>query len=411
MGDVNARLQFLWKASHMLLSTSPGASAHYMSQFRTMASERDLKLHEDIQAKACAACGTIFLPGVNTKVKVVPVQQTRVEKERRKKKAKKVKKKQMLKESKANKDANKDSVITGSDTATEATTTTTNISTTATLTSELTSTTATPSTDTSADAGTSTTTPTIDSRSEKPGKRRKESGDAKVIQLIPYTEIFQKQHQQQLKRQQQAGRQEAQYAQGKKAEMRDNQILNHIIYACQRCHRQTELPGTKQGYLTSRIKVTKPVSQHRKMKKMQLEAAAKITESSASVSATSTAQSAVTGASSIPNQTASFASPTTNSKRPGPPLQKPDGLDVKRPKHSVSMPTSPVTALSTSAAPSAATSPASSPRPSGGNRKKKKGGLANLLASKKTKDPSTDPDGGNGASGGDSVLANFLMGL
>ncbi|KAG0260659.1 hypothetical protein BG011_001722 [Mortierella polycephala] len=385
-----------------------------MSQFRTLANERDLKLHEDIQTKACAACGTIFLPGVNTKVKIVPVPRTRAENERRKKKAKEAKKKQMLKESKTSKDINKDIVTIGSDTVTETITTlaTTIISTTATSTSELVSTITTTNTDANANTTTSTAAPTIDPKSGKLGKRRKESGGVKVIRLIPYTEIFQKQHQQQQQRQQQAGRQEAQYAQGKKAEMRDNQILNHIIYACQRCHRQTELPGTKQGYLTSRIKVTKPVSQHRKMKRMQQEAAALITESSTSVSATSAGQPAETGASSsIPNQTASSASSIANSKRPGPLLQKPDGQNVKRPKHSVSMPASPVTALSTPSASSAATSPASSPRPLGGNKKKKRGGLANLLASKKTKDPSTDPDGGNGASGSDSVLANFLMGL
>ena len=89
MADSNARLEFIWKASHMLLAQCPGASSHYMSQFLSLANDRDLRLHEDIQTKSCAACGSIFVPGINSKVKVVPVKETRTEKDRRKKLARK----------------------------------------------------------------------------------------------------------------------------------------------------------------------------------------------------------------------------------------------------------------------------------------------------------------------------------
>src|SRR4029078_5146495 len=50
-----------------------------------------------------------------------------------------------------------------------------------------------------------------------------------------------------------------------------NQILNHIVYSCQRCDRSTELPGTKQGFLAHRVKCTKPVSQRRNLKARQKE--------------------------------------------------------------------------------------------------------------------------------------------
>ena len=174
-----------------------------------------------------------------------------------------------------------------------------------------------------------------------------------------------------------------------KAEIRSNQLLNHVVYHCKRCERETEIPGTKKGYLDSRIKPTKTISRKRKQKR-QAPQSSRPTSSQ--------------NPSPFPPKDANTSSPTiAGQKRP-------------RPGLSVSMPASPVGGLSrvASSASSAATSPASSPRiptlnEKGNSKKKKKTNLASLLASQKAQRDSSDQGGGGG--GGDSVLANFLMGL
>ncbi|KAF9951635.1 hypothetical protein BGZ72_006900 [Mortierella alpina] len=377
MADSNARLEFLWKASHMLLAQCPGASSHYMSQFLSLANDRDLRLHEDIQTKSCAACGSIFVPGINSKVKVVPVKETRTEKDRRKKLARKRAKMETAKnKTTGNKVLDQKCSADAPPLASQ--------------------------TDMPMESSVDTATEAV---SEKQIQKQR---DKKVIRITPYTELDRQQQQLQQQRRNAFGNKD----QPPKINKRANQILNHVIYSCQRCHRDTELPGTKEGYLTSRVKVTKPVSQRRKLAKEQEQQAAK-----EEVAATSTIPASLGNTVSHKQGTAALQ----GGKRKAPSQLTPASSDFYRPKHSVSMPSSPVGSLSkaSSIVSSAATSPISSPRLPGlderkgggaGNKKKKKGGLASLLASQKSNGPSSDP--GNGAGGsGDSVLANFLMGL
>ncbi|KAF9101315.1 hypothetical protein BGX29_005800 [Mortierella sp. GBA35] len=408
MSDANtktARLQFLWKASHLFLAQCPGASSHYMSQFLSLANDNDLRLHEDIQTRSCAACGTIFVPGVNSKVRVVPVPETQAEREKRKRNArKKVKQEKRKLQQEAGSGPGSDTIMAVAETTT---------------------------------AGTNQTTTTTTTTTKSPPHRSR-----KVIHITPHTELAQQQ--QQHKNQQRFnirnGIASAASANSPKRDKHANQILNHIVYSCQRCDRITELPGTKQGFLATRVKVTKPVSQRRKLKarqKEQQEAAVATIERSTTTTTTTPSTptglpqlTAINSAKSSPKPSSTpINTPTsnTNTKRPASSQSSPApaaGLqDPKRTKYSVSLPVSPTAGLSraTSAASSAATSPASSPRASalddrklggGGssNKKKKKGGLASLLASQKPKD--SDPGAGaSGGAGGDSVLANFLMGL
>ncbi|KAI1305147.1 hypothetical protein EDD11_005008 [Mortierella claussenii] len=386
MADANARLDFLWKASHVLLSSCPGASSHYMSQFLNIANSRDLKLHEDIQSKSCAACGSIFVPGINSKVKVVPVRETQTEREKRKKQARKKAKlerkkgqDQQLDVRQDDKQQDKDAVVAMSSKEPPSVV---------------------------MEPARSSTIPKLQ---QQPNHRSSQPA-RKIIRIIPHTEIAHQQQQQ--PSQQLQRRQVGPGGSLKKIDKRANQVLNHIVYSCQRCHRDTELPGTKESYLLSRVKAQKPVSQRRKLKREK----SQLQEKTGAVP--STVAKAETPSSSPTQDEASSRAPVKASKRPITALSAPILPDIKRSKHSTSLPTSPITGLSrsTSVASSAATSPVSSPRldsnklGGGSTKKKKKGGLASLLASQKAKDPPSD-SGGTAGSGGDSVLANFLMGL
>ncbi|KAF9909483.1 hypothetical protein EC991_008465 [Linnemannia zychae] len=378
-----------------------------MSQFLSLANDHDVRLHEDIQTRSCAACGTIFVPGVNSKVRVVPVAETRAEREKRKRAARrkaKLDKMKLESGSRLGQDVDMgaapitDAGSTGAAQPTVPTTTTTKL------------------------------TP----KSSQPLK--------KIIRITPHTEIAQQQQHQQ--NQQRMNIRHGSTANTQKVDKHASQILNHIIYSCRRCDRITELPGTKEGFLKTRVKVTKPVSHHRKLKaiqKQQQEEAAVTVATSTSTAARTTSTNPSTPAPLSGLQPLNtIASAKSSPKLPSTPINNNPNAkrlasshispsptaagqqDPKRAKYSVSLPATPTTGLSraTSAASSAATSPASSPRPfglddkrpgGGNNKKKKKAGLANLLASQKPKD--SDAGAGGSAGGGDSVLANFLMGL
>ncbi|CAI2184085.1 7793_t:CDS:2 [Funneliformis geosporum] len=68
--DASNRLQFLWNASHSLLSTVPSLSAFYMQQFNQFAGEKELNLAEAVKRKYCSYCGSIFLPGLNSQIRI-----------------------------------------------------------------------------------------------------------------------------------------------------------------------------------------------------------------------------------------------------------------------------------------------------------------------------------------------------
>ncbi|KAF9953038.1 hypothetical protein BGZ70_000392 [Mortierella alpina] len=334
------------------------------------------RLHEDIQAKSCAACGSIFVPGINSKVKVVPVKETRIEKDRRKKLTRKQAKMELNKNKRgSNMVPDKDSAANGSATSIPT------------------------------ESSESIATEAV-ARKQTLSQREK-----KVIRITPYTELDRQQQQFQQQRRNTFGNKD----QPLKVNKRANQILNHVIYSCQRCHRDTELPGTKEGYLTSRVKVTKPISRRRRLAKEQehQQQAAK------QVEAVAATIPAALGNSMSHKQ---GAAAHQGVKRKAPSQLAGASSDFGPPKHSVSMPSSPAGRLSTatSIASSAATSPTSSPRlqsfeerkgGGAGNKKKKKGGLASLLASQKSNGPSSSDPGSGAGGSGDSVLANFLMGL
>lgn len=56
----------LWTAAHALAATSPSVSAHLMTRLFKLSSEREANLSETTMA--CAACGTITIPGYNSHV-------------------------------------------------------------------------------------------------------------------------------------------------------------------------------------------------------------------------------------------------------------------------------------------------------------------------------------------------------
>ncbi|KAG0246109.1 hypothetical protein BGX31_004530 [Mortierella sp. GBA43] len=298
-----------------------------MSEFLSLANNRDLRLHEDIQTKSCAACGSIFVPGVSAKVRVVPVDMTKLQKERQKKaEKKKIKKKQ----GQAKDDMDTEETTTSMD-----------------------------------DIKPNAEAPKQDSLAQKPTR--------KVIRITPYSELNQLQ-----RHNRQTG----------KIDKRSNQLLNHVIYTCLRCNRDTELSGSKEVYIKSRIK-SKP--QRSKTKRARQ------------------AASDSTGPTKpLPTSSPSNAAPKSTTLKQATTPHPINNVQTNRPA-------SPLPSSSPSAVSSAASSPSSSQhldknKPSASSKKKKKGGLAQLLASQKPKDSSSDPSGG-AAGSGDSVLANFLMGL
>lgn len=56
----------LWAAAHALAATSPTVSAHLMTRLFKLSSDREVNLSETTMA--CAACGTITIPGWNSHV-------------------------------------------------------------------------------------------------------------------------------------------------------------------------------------------------------------------------------------------------------------------------------------------------------------------------------------------------------
>ncbi|KAI8842074.1 hypothetical protein BC829DRAFT_401820 [Chytridium lagenaria] len=76
------RLQFLHDAAHLLYSTSPELSRHYMSNFALLskrASEQTvdpLQISDKLVKKFCGICGSLFVPGQNCSVRIIPFRQS-----------------------------------------------------------------------------------------------------------------------------------------------------------------------------------------------------------------------------------------------------------------------------------------------------------------------------------------------
>ncbi|KAF9584278.1 hypothetical protein BGW38_006990 [Lunasporangiospora selenospora] len=79
-----ARIRYLWNAAHATLISCPAISSHFMSQCLRLVHETDSPLPRDLREKFCSGCGSIFVPGMNCQVRVVPVDETPLERQRRK---------------------------------------------------------------------------------------------------------------------------------------------------------------------------------------------------------------------------------------------------------------------------------------------------------------------------------------
>ncbi|CAG8728672.1 1612_t:CDS:2 [Racocetra fulgida] len=80
--DTTKRLHFLWGTSHTLLPTVHGLLAFYIQKFTQCAINEDLNLADGVRRRYCAHCGSIFVPGLNTQVRLD------VKKKRKRKKSK-----------------------------------------------------------------------------------------------------------------------------------------------------------------------------------------------------------------------------------------------------------------------------------------------------------------------------------
>ncbi|KAF9975033.1 hypothetical protein BGZ73_001440 [Actinomortierella ambigua] len=354
-----------------------------MAQFLAHSSDRDLRLHEDIQAKACAGCGSIFAPGLNTRVRIVPSHEKLMEKQRRKKKQQPQQKtvhgslkgdggdSKVLEEDSA---MDVDIVTNGKD-----------------------------DDDSQVKA--------METEDQQAGRTKALSKTkSKVIRLVPWTELHreeaQRQHQKQQQKQRLRGmapppmaeKERRAKARAKREMKKQKKQMNHIHYTCLRCHRVTEMPGATREQIGSLLKQTKP----KKTKPTQQPQAKNNTQPLPAYPPQQQSQAPSSQPSQLSNPSKAVLS--TTSSKPTIPLSRTGST----PLHG--------SAKSAAAAPPSkvGTPPPSTP-PSGGggeksNRKKKKNNLSSLLANQRSRDnpsPSAPPSSGSG----DSVLANFLAGL
>ncbi|KAG0267531.1 hypothetical protein DFQ27_008672 [Actinomortierella ambigua] len=392
MAEANARLKFLWAASHSLLATCPAVSSRLMAQFLAQASDRDLRLHEDIQAKACAGCGSIFAPGLNTRVRIVPSQEKLVEKQRRGKKRQQQQGQQQQQQ--RSKTANSDLPRDGGVSTDQEDENNMDVDTVAKGTGE----------DVPSDK-TSGVTGQQEGQSESLSKTK-----SKVIRLVPWTELHREEARRQHLKQQQkqrlrgmappplAEKERHAKARAKREMKKQKKQLNHLHYTCLRCHRVTEMPGATREQLGGLLKQTKP---KKKRDNPQLQAKTNVPPLP-----THQPQQQVQSPSSLPLSASIPPKPSAASNLPKP---------ATPPSRAGSTFSTGTVKSATSASSSPAGTPPPSTPPSGGggeksNRKKKKNNLSSLLANQRSRDnpPSSTPPS---AGSSDSVLASFLAGL
>ncbi|KAI7850023.1 RNAse P Rpr2/Rpp21/SNM1 subunit domain-containing protein [Circinella umbellata] len=66
----SSRMDFLFQASHVLFSSCPELSRFYMSEFQQCLRQQDLIPAKSITKSCCPRCGQIYVPGLNTTVKL-----------------------------------------------------------------------------------------------------------------------------------------------------------------------------------------------------------------------------------------------------------------------------------------------------------------------------------------------------
>ncbi|KAL7275965.1 hypothetical protein RUND412_001065 [Rhizina undulata] len=67
--QLSSHLQHLWKASHALATDSPAVSAHLISTLYNLSFEKELTLADSTSRQTCSACGSLLIPGWNTRVR------------------------------------------------------------------------------------------------------------------------------------------------------------------------------------------------------------------------------------------------------------------------------------------------------------------------------------------------------
>lgn len=67
---LQARLNYLTDAAHLLACSAPEASAYLMTRRRALTSRYDIRVSDVEKQHACAACGNILIPGRNSALKI-----------------------------------------------------------------------------------------------------------------------------------------------------------------------------------------------------------------------------------------------------------------------------------------------------------------------------------------------------
>ena len=66
----SSRMEFLFQASHTLFSSCPELSRFYMGEFQQCLRQQDLIPAKSITRSCCPRCGQIYVPGLNTSVRL-----------------------------------------------------------------------------------------------------------------------------------------------------------------------------------------------------------------------------------------------------------------------------------------------------------------------------------------------------
>ena len=66
----SSRMEFLFQASHTIFSSCPELSRFYMSEFQQCLRQQDLIPAKSITRSCCPRCGQIYVPGLNTSVRL-----------------------------------------------------------------------------------------------------------------------------------------------------------------------------------------------------------------------------------------------------------------------------------------------------------------------------------------------------
>ncbi|KAG2217012.1 hypothetical protein INT45_003085 [Circinella minor] len=92
----SSRMEFLFQASHTLFSSCPELSRFYMSEFQQCLRQQDLIPAKSITRSCCPRCGQIYVPGLNTTIKLESIKKKRKKNHSDKKENKSKRKNQLI---------------------------------------------------------------------------------------------------------------------------------------------------------------------------------------------------------------------------------------------------------------------------------------------------------------------------